>query len=43
MSPFVQDIKSFVLLDADGEEHRCSRDENAKLFRLVCRAEACFA
>lgn len=35
MSPFVQDIESFVLLDADGEEHTCSRHENAELFRLV--------
>jgi FAD/FMN-containing dehydrogenase len=35
MSPFVQDIESFVLLDADGEVYTCSRLENVELFRLV--------
>jgi FAD/FMN-containing dehydrogenase len=35
MPPFVQDIDSFVVLDADGEEHTCNRHENAELFRLV--------
>lgn len=35
MSPFVQDIESFVLVDADGQEHTCSRHDDAELFRLV--------
>jgi FAD/FMN-containing dehydrogenase len=35
MAPFVQDIDSFVMLDADGEEYTCSRHENPELFRLV--------
>ena len=35
MKPFVQDIESFALIDANGDEHRCSRQENAELFRLA--------
>ncbi|HEX3037204.1 MAG TPA: FAD-binding oxidoreductase [Thermodesulfobacteriota bacterium] len=35
MKPFVQDIESFVLIDANGNEHRCSRQENTELFRLA--------
>ena len=35
MKPFVADVESFVLIDAEGEARRCSRTENAELFRLV--------
>jgi FAD/FMN-containing dehydrogenase len=33
--PFVADVESFVLVDAEGETRRCSRQENAELFRLA--------
>jgi FAD/FMN-containing dehydrogenase len=33
--PIVADVESFWLVDADGEERRCSRTENAELFRLA--------
>lgn len=33
--PFVEDIESFVLVDPWGELRRCSRAEQAELFRLV--------
>lgn len=33
--PIVGDVESFVLVDADGEAHRCSRRENAELFALA--------
>ncbi|MGE5445115.1 MAG: FAD-binding oxidoreductase [Ignavibacteriales bacterium] len=35
MRPFIQDVESFVLIDANGNKHRCSRHENAELFRLA--------
>jgi FAD/FMN-containing dehydrogenase len=35
MKPFVSDVESFVLVDASGTAHTCSRAENADLFRLV--------
>jgi FAD/FMN-containing dehydrogenase len=35
MRPFIQDVESFILVDANGNEKRCSRDENAQLFRLA--------
>jgi FAD/FMN-containing dehydrogenase len=35
MKPFISDVESFVLVDATGVAHRCSRTENAELFRLV--------
>lgn len=35
MKPIVGDVESFVLLDAAGETRRCSRTENAELFRLA--------
>ena len=35
MKPFVSDIESFVLVDASGSFRKCSRDENAELFRAV--------
>ena len=33
--PIVQDVESFTLVDAHGNIRRCSRDENAELFRLA--------
>jgi FAD/FMN-containing dehydrogenase len=33
--PFVSDVESFTLVDANGELVRSSRDENAELFALV--------
>lgn len=35
LKPFVSDVESFVLVNADGAALRCSREENAELFRLV--------
>ncbi len=35
MKPFVSDVESFVLVDATGTAHTCSRTENQELFRLV--------
>lgn len=35
MRPFIADVESFSLVDAAGEIHRCSRQENNELFRLV--------
>ena len=35
MKPFVSDVESFVLVDATGTAHMCSRAENPELFRLV--------
>lgn len=35
LPPFVADVESFTLLDARGELRKCSRTENADLFRLV--------
>ena len=35
MRPFIQDVESFVLVDADAELRRCSRTENPELFRLA--------
>src|SRR5215831_12793714 len=33
--PFVQDVESFMLVDAAGTVRRCARTENADLFRLA--------
>ncbi|TMQ32544.1 MAG: FAD-binding oxidoreductase, partial [Planctomycetota bacterium] len=33
--PFVSDIESFVLMDANGKLHTCSRRENGELFALA--------
>ncbi len=33
--PMIQDVVAFTLVDARGEAIRCSRDENAELFRLA--------
>jgi FAD/FMN-containing dehydrogenase len=35
LKPIVSDVESFVLVGADGEAIRCSRDENAEFFRLA--------
>ncbi len=35
MTPIVGDVESFLLVDASGEPRRCSRGENAELFRLA--------
>jgi FAD/FMN-containing dehydrogenase len=35
MKPFVGDIESFLILDAQGKTHMCSRDQNTELFRLA--------
>jgi FAD/FMN-containing dehydrogenase len=35
MKPFVGDVESFVLVDANANVLRCSRTENADLFRLA--------
>ena len=35
MKPFVADVESFVLIDGEGDARRCSRTENAELFRLA--------
>src|SRR5213082_2128663 len=35
MKPFVSDVESFVLVDATGTAHTCSRTESPELFRLV--------
>jgi FAD/FMN-containing dehydrogenase len=33
--PFVQDVAAFTIIDGQGRAHRCSRAENADLFRSV--------
>ncbi len=33
--PLIDDVESFLLVDAEGELRRCSRSENAELFRLA--------
>ena len=33
--PFVADVEAFTLVDADGRMRRCSRTENAELFRAA--------
>ncbi len=35
MKPFISNVESFVLVDATGTAHKCSRTENPELFRLV--------
>ena len=36
LRPFVEDVESFVLVDAEGVARTCSRRENRELFRLAC-------
>lgn len=33
--PIIQDVESFVLIDAEGNARNCSRDENSELFKLA--------
>ena len=35
MRPFVSDVESFTLVNANGELVKCSREQNPELFRLV--------
>ena len=35
LKPFIQDVESFVLVNAEGKLVRCSRNEHPELFRLV--------
>ena len=35
LKPFVNDVAAFTLVNADGESVRCSREENADLFRAA--------
>lgn len=35
MQPFVSDVESLVIVNANGETIECSRDRNSELFRLV--------
>jgi len=35
LPPFVADVESFTLLDAEGDLRRCSRSEHTELFRLA--------
>jgi FAD/FMN-containing dehydrogenase len=35
LGPIINDVESFVLVDAEGRARRCSRLENAELFRLA--------
>jgi FAD/FMN-containing dehydrogenase len=35
LKPFIQDVESFVLIDAMGIPRTCSRTENSDLFRIV--------
>ncbi len=34
-APIIADVVAFTLIDANGQLRRCSREENAELFRLV--------
>jgi FAD/FMN-containing dehydrogenase len=36
LRPFIADVESLTLIDADGARRACSRAENAELFSLVC-------
>lgn len=42
MRPLVDDVEAFTLVDAAGNLRRCSRTENADLFRLVIGGYGCF-
>ena len=35
MKPFIDDVESFRIIDAEGAPHHCSRSKNRELFRLV--------
>lgn len=40
--PIIGDVEAFTLVDAAGEVRRCSREENAELFRLAIGGYGCF-
>lgn len=42
MRPMIDDIEAFTLVDGTGHTRRCSRTENADLFRLVIGGYGCF-
>ncbi|MFC7339004.1 SAM-dependent methyltransferase [Haloferula chungangensis] len=42
MRPIIDDVEAFTLIDGDGRRHRCSRRENAELFRLAIGGYGCF-
>lgn len=42
MAPIIGDIEAFTLVDASGNIHRCSRSENAELFRHAIGGYGCF-
>ncbi|HUQ31126.1 MAG TPA: FAD-binding oxidoreductase [Pyrinomonadaceae bacterium] len=35
LKPIIDDVEAFVLVDAEGQAHKCSRQENNELFRLA--------
>lgn len=35
LPPFISNVQSFVIVDADGDCHVCSREQNSELFRLA--------
>jgi len=35
MPPFISNVESFVLVDANGDSHTCSRKDNVDLFKLA--------
>lgn len=35
LPPFISNVESFVLVDAGGDSHTCSRHENSELFKLA--------
>ncbi|MEL7239811.1 MAG: FAD-binding protein, partial [Planctomycetota bacterium] len=42
MPPMVADIEAFTLMNAQGRTLRCTREENANLFRLAIGGYGCF-
>ena len=42
MKPFIGDVESFRIIDAEGIAHHCSRSENSELFSLVIGGYGCF-
>ena len=42
LCPIIGDVEAFTLVDAAGEVRRCSREENAELFRLAIGGYGCF-
>lgn len=42
MAPIIGDVEAFTLVDASGQIRRCSRSENAELFRHAIGGYGCF-